>query len=72
MRKADKKALRGNLVASLQFAIADCYFSRIVDSLVDEVAADIDNLGREDYGAEDVKQAAGRVLCKRLKIDSAS
>jgi len=55
MRKADKKALRGNLMASLQFAIADCYVSRIVDSLVDEVAADIDNLGREDYGAEDVK-----------------
>lgn len=71
MRKADKKALRCNLVASLQFTVADCYVSKIVDSIVDEVAADIDNLGREDYGAEDVKQAAGRVLCKRLKIDNA-
>ena len=72
MRKEGKEALRNNLVASLQFTVADCYVSRIVDSLVDEVAADIDNLGREDYGAEDVKQAAGRVLCKHLKIDNAS
>ena len=72
MRKMDKKALRGNLVASLQFTVADCYVLRIVDLIVDDVAADIDNLGREDYGAEDVKQVAGRVLCKCLKIDSAS
>lgn len=72
MNKLDKKALRCNLVASLQFTIADCYVSRIVDSIVNEVAAEIDNLGRKDYGAEDVKQAAGRVLCKRLKIDNAS
>ena len=72
MRKADKKALRNNLVASLQFTVADCYVSRIVDSLLDEIAADIDNLGRKDYTAEDVKQAAGRVLCNRLKLDNAS
>ena len=71
MNKLDKKALRGNLVASLQFTVADRYVSRIVDSLVDEIADDIDNLGRKDYNAEDVKQAAGRVLCKRLKIDGA-
>ena len=55
MNASDKKALRGNLVASLQFTVADCYVSRIVDSIVDEVAADVDNLGRKDYGAEDVK-----------------
>ena len=71
MRKADKKALRNNLVASLQFTVAACCVSRIVDSLLDEIAADIDSLGRKDYIAEDVKQAAGRVLCKRLKIDNA-
>ena len=72
MTKSNKKSLRENLVASLQFAIADCYVSGIVDLLLDEIVAEIDNLGRKDYGAEDVKQAAGRVLCKRLKIDSAS
>ena len=72
MNKLDKKALRDNLVASLRFTISDGYVLRIVDSLLDEIAADIDNLGRQDFNAEEVKQAVGRVLCKRLRINDAS
>ena len=62
MSTNDKKALRANLVASLRFVVDDCHVLEIVDSLLDEVASDIDGLQHEDYGADDVKRAVGRVL----------
>ena len=68
MRKADKKALRNNLVASLQFTVADCYVLQIVDSMLDEIADEIDAIGKEDYTAEDVKLALGCVMCRRLRL----
>ena len=68
MNNANKKALRANLAASLRFAVDDCHVLEIVDSLVDDVASDIDGLPHENYSADDVKRAVGRVLCRRLDL----
>ena len=59
--------MRANLISSLRFVVPDSDAVRIADSLLDEVADAIDASGKEDYNADDVKQAVGRVLCKRLE-----
>ena len=68
MNANDKKALRANLAASLRFAVGDRYVLEIVDSLVNEVAGEIDEFSHGDYTADDVKCAVGRVLCRRLEL----
>ena len=68
MNNEGKISLCANLVASLQFAVDECHVLQIVDSVLDEIADEIDALGKEDYSAEDVKEAVGRVLCRRLGL----
>ncbi len=62
MTNTNKKALQVCLVASLRFAIDDRHVEAIVDSLLDEVANDIDNPSAEDYVSEDVRRSLGRVF----------
>ena len=70
MTKRDKKSLRANLVASLQFAVSDSYVMEIADALLDDVAEDIDVHSGKDYSSEDVKRSVGRILCWRLGMKS--
>lgn len=70
MTELNKKALRANLAASLRFAVDDGHVLDVVDSILNEVADDIDDSVGQDYGSEDVKHSVGRVLSKRLGIES--
>ncbi len=70
MTALNKKALRANLVASLRFIVDDGHVLDVVDSILNDVADDIDDSVGQDYGSEDVKRSVGRVLSKRLGIES--
>lgn len=68
MKKSYKNAVRANLISTLRFAVPDGDARRIVDLLLNEVEKAIDASGKEDFNADDVKQAVGHVLCKRLEL----
>lgn len=67
MEKSYKKALHDNVAASLQFCVSRSCALKITDLILNDVADEIDGLGKDDYTAEDVKQSVGRVLYKRLE-----
>ena len=66
MTALNKKALRANLVASLRFIVDGGHVLDVVDSILNDVADDIDDSVGQDYGSEDVKRSVGRVLSKRV------
>ena len=67
MNDAEKQSLRSYLVSALQFAVGNDYVHLVADSILDDVAADIE-AADEDYNSDDVRMAVGRVLCSRLKV----
>ena len=67
MENLCKKALRDNIAASFQFCVARSCAQKIADLILNDVADEIDGLGKDDYTSEDVKQSVGRVLYKRLE-----
>ena len=69
MTDAEKQSLRSYLVSALQFAVGNDYVHLIADSILDDVAADIEAAADEDYNSDDVRMAVGRVLCSRLKVE---
>ncbi len=70
MTESNKKALRANLAASLRFVVDDDTVLAMVYSILNEVADDLDDSVSGDYSSEDVKRSVGRVLSKRLGIES--
>ena len=68
MTDAEKQSLRSYLVLALQFAVGNDYVHLVADSILDDVAADIEAAADEDYNSDDVRMAVGRVLCSRLKV----
>ena len=50
--------------------ISQDYIRPIAEKYVEEIAQDIyETADRDDWGADDVRLAFGRVICKHLKVE---